>query len=133
MILVDANVLMYAAGADHPHKQPSIAFLRRVAAGEHEAVLDAEVLQEVLHRYRALDRWHKGRQVFDSSRRLFPEILPITAEVLDRARHLLDVVDRSMARDALHAAVVHLYGLSAICSFDRDFDRFPGVRRIEPG
>ena len=41
MILVDANVFMYAAGTAHPHKQPSTAFLRRVAQGELDAVVVA--------------------------------------------------------------------------------------------
>jgi predicted nucleic acid-binding protein len=48
---------MYAAGADHPNKEPSVRFLERVARGEVEAALDAESLQEILHRYRALGRW----------------------------------------------------------------------------
>lgn len=56
MILVDANILMYAVGADHYHKRPSIAFLERAGAGEIEASIDAEVLQELLHRYRSLNR-----------------------------------------------------------------------------
>jgi len=33
-------------------------------------------------------------------------VLPVTAEVLDRARGLLDEYGRLMARDALHAAFV---------------------------
>lgn len=54
MILVDTNVLMYAAGADSRHKEASARFLERVGSGEVDAVIDAEVLQEVLHRYRVL-------------------------------------------------------------------------------
>jgi len=54
------------------------------------------------------------------------------AEVLDRARALLDVHSQVMARDALHAAGVECHSLDAICSFDRDFDRIRGIRRIEP-
>jgi len=37
-----------------------------------------------------------------------------------------------MARDALHGAVVQMHSLEAICSFDRDFDRLRGLRRVEP-
>lgn len=132
MILVDANVLMYAAGAPHPSKARSVRFLERVAEGEEDAVLDAEVLQEVLHRYRALDRWEDGRTVFDSARTLFPVVLPITVEVLDRARTLMDAYPHLLARDALHAAVVIHHELEAVCSFDTDFDPVAGVRRIEP-
>jgi predicted nucleic acid-binding protein len=46
MILVDSNVLMYVAGADHAHRAPSIAFLESVARDEAEAALDAEVLRK---------------------------------------------------------------------------------------
>mgnify|MGYP001285130400 FL=1 len=132
MILVDANVIMYAAGAEHPHKRPSVALLERVARGELEATIDAEVLQEILHRYRAIGRWEDGRRVYDLARQLFRNVVPVTAEVLDRARRILDTDRRIMARDALHAAVVMTEGLEAVCSWDRDFDRIKGLVRREP-
>ncbi len=132
MILVDSNVFLYAAGTEHPNKRPSVSWLERVARSEIEAVVDAEVLQEILHRYRAIRRWEEGRRVFDSVRRLVPFVVPIGAEVLDRARSLLDRYPHLMARDALHAAVVREHGLRAICSFDTDFDRIEGLERIEP-
>ncbi len=133
MILVDANVVMYAAGAAHPNKAPSLGLLERIAGGEVEAAVDAETLQEILHRYRAIRRWQDGRRVYDLTRRLFPSVVPITAQVLDRARGLLDADGRIMARDALHAAVVLTQGFEAICSYDRDFDRLKGLIRVEPG
>ena len=132
MILVDANILMYAAGADHPSKGPSISFLEMVATGEIDAAIDAETLQEILHRYRALHRWDDGKAVFDLARRIFVRVIPIDAEVLDRARQLLDTYPRLMARDALHAAIVDINALSAICSFDRDFDQISEIQRLEP-
>ncbi|MFQ5705652.1 MAG: type II toxin-antitoxin system VapC family toxin [Gemmatimonadales bacterium] len=132
MILVDANVLMYAAGAAHANKEPSVGFLHDAADGKIEAVIDAEVLQEILHRYRAIDRWAGGRLVFDLARELFPMVIPITAQVMDRARRVLDGDERLMARDALHAAVVLTHGLEGIVSYDRDFDAIPGVVRCEP-
>lgn len=132
MILVDANILMYAAGASHPHKAPSVHVLEQIANGEVAATIDTEVLQEILHRYRAIGRWADGRLVFDLARRLFPAVLPVTAAVMDRARALLDADASIMARDAVHAAVVLEQRLDAICSFDRDFDRITGIVRVEP-
>ena len=44
MVLIDANILMYAAGAAHPNKQPSIRVLERVANGEVDATINAETL-----------------------------------------------------------------------------------------
>ena len=123
---------MYAAGTEHPNKKPSVDFLQRVVKGVSEAAVDAEVLQEILHRYRAIDRWSSGRLVYDLARRIFPLVIPVTVEILDRTRALMDGHTELMARDALHAAVVEVHGLDAICSYDRDFDKVEGIRRIEP-
>jgi predicted nucleic acid-binding protein len=132
VILIDSNIIMYAAGAEHPHKQPSVRMLERVASGDVDAAIDAEVLQEILHRYRAIKRWTDGRRVYDLARQLFPVVIPITSDILDRARRLMDDHAQLMARDALHAAVVIGEELEAICSYDRDFDRVSGLRRVEP-
>jgi len=44
MMLIDANVLMYAAGAAHPNKAPSTRLLERVARSELAATINAETL-----------------------------------------------------------------------------------------
>ncbi len=123
---------MYAAGAAHPHKLPSTQLLERVARGEIAATINAETLQEILHRYRAIKRWKDGRQVYDLARQLFPSVVPISSEILDRARDLLDRYSTLMARDALHASVVMHEGFDAICSYDRDFDVITAITRVEP-
>jgi hypothetical protein len=133
VILVDSNILMYAAGSPHPFKAPSHDWLERAARGEFEVGVDAEVLQEILHRYRNADRWEDGRRVYDLARRAIPGVLPITVEALDEARDILDSTPRIPARDALHAAVCRLNGAEAICSYDRHYDAIRGIRRIEPG
>ena len=132
MILVDTNILMYAAGADHPNKRPSTEFLERVASDRIQAAIDTEALQEILHRYLALGRGAEGRQVYDGARRLFAVPLPATVEVMDRARGFLDQHPQIGARDAMHAAIVVEHGLSGICSYDRGFDALSAVLRFEP-
>lgn len=132
MILVDSNILMYAAGGDHPNKKPALRFLDRVAGGEVDAVIDTEVLQEILHWYLSLKRWAEGQRVYDLARMLFPDVLPVTGEVMDRAKLLADKDSTVSARDAVHAAVVAAYGLDGICTFDRDSDRIRGCKRVKP-
>ena len=132
MLLIDANIFMYAASADHPHKVPSVSLLRRIALDEIAAAVDAEVLQEILHRYRAIRRWQEGRQVYALARRIVPLVVAITDRIVDRARDLLDADARLGARDALHAAVVLDRGMEGVCSYDRDLDRVTGLRRLEP-
>jgi len=132
MVLVDANIMMYAAGSDHPNKTPSIAFLEKVATNQVDAAVGAETLQEILHRYRALRRWDEGKAVFDMTRRIFETIIPIDEEILDRTRLILDAYPDLMACDALHAAVAEVHSLNAICSFDQDFDQISEIRRLQP-
>ncbi len=132
MLLVDSNVFMYAAGAEHPSKRPALRFLERVASGDVDAAVDAEVLQEILHRYRSIGRWAKGRKVYDLTRRIMPEVVPVTGRMLDRSRALMDDYPEIMARDALHAAAVLEVGAAGLCSFDRDFDRIREIQRIRP-
>ena len=88
--------------------------------------------QEILHRYRAIRRWNDGRRVYDLARRVVVTVLPITAEVTDQARAIMDGHPRLTARDALHAAVCRIAGAEAICSDDADLDAIAGLRRLEP-
>jgi predicted nucleic acid-binding protein len=132
LILIDANIFMYAAGSEHPNKAPSASFLLRVARGEVAAAVDTEALQEILHRYRAMGQWAAGRRVYESARRIVPVTVPISVDHLDVAFTLLDTYPSLTARDALHAAVSLQGGAEAICSYDRDFDAISNLRRIEP-
>jgi len=45
MILIDTNIIMYAAGAKHPHKRPSAQLLEQVATGDVDAIINAETLE----------------------------------------------------------------------------------------
>ena len=60
------------------------------------------------------------------------ERLPVTDEVMVKARTLLDEHPELMARDGVHAAVVLENELDGICSWDRDFDVVTGLTRVEP-
>ncbi len=81
--------------------------------------VDSEVLREILHRYRALNRWSDGRRVYGPHPTNLPGVVPVTADVLDGARGLLDVHPGLTAGAALHGAVVQTHSLDAICSYDR--------------
>ena len=64
-IFLDANVLTYAAGRDHPLKKPCGEILVLAASHPHAFFTDAEVLEEMLHRYLALRRFSDGRRVIE--------------------------------------------------------------------
>ena len=51
MIFIDSNVPMYLVGSEHPHKIDAQRLLERFISDDERLVTDAEVLQEILHRY----------------------------------------------------------------------------------
>jgi len=130
LIFVDSNIPMYLMGAAHPHKTESQVILERlIAAGEH-LVNDAEVLQEILHRYTAIDRREAIGPALQVTLDIVDEVIPIgKAEVL-RAGEIAQSPASMSARDAVHIAVMERHGVRSIFSFDGDFDRWPGLQRI---
>ena len=103
---------------------------------------DAEVLQEMLHRYLALRRWPEGKRVvLDFAALMASSIEPVTAGDVIRACDLADqhaarTGARLAARDLLHAAVMtRAEGDAAkIVSADGDFDELTaeGIERLDP-
>jgi len=129
---IDANIPMYAAGRDHPAKLPSVALLKRVAEGAIDAIIDAEVLQEILHRYLAINHLEQGLVVFDSFEKLIGEVLPIEQQDVVAARELLGTHRGITARDAIHIAIMLRHRIRLIYSYDRHFDGLDGIERREP-
>jgi predicted nucleic acid-binding protein len=132
VILIDANIFMYAAGHPHANKEPSVAFLKRVALDKVKACASGEVLQEILHRYRSINRWTDGKLVYRQARSIVQHVQQIDVEVLDRAYQLMEAHSHLTARDAVHAATCMINGFKGICSYDTDFDVIPGFRRFVP-
>lgn len=63
---LDVNIVMYAAGAEHPLKAPCTAVLQMAVDGQIDIVIDAEIIQEALHRYGALRRWETAQTITKS-------------------------------------------------------------------
>ncbi len=129
-VFVDANIPMYAAGRPHPHREPAIHFLARVGHGELPAFTSTEVLQEILYRYSSIERLDLANAVYAAFVDSRAEVLPIELRDTDRARDLLCSIPGISSRDAIHAAVMLNYQIEWIATFDRGFDRIPGIRRL---
>ncbi|MHC4955819.1 MAG: type II toxin-antitoxin system VapC family toxin [Planctomycetota bacterium] len=130
MILVDSNVPMYLVGAPHTHKSDAQQLLERCVLDQEKLVTDAEVLQEILHRYVAIQRRDAIQPAFDALLGVVDEVLPIAATDVQRAREIVLGSPDLSARDAVHLAVMEHHGIDTILSFDRGFDGWPGVRRL---
>jgi len=130
MILIDSNIPMYLVGVDHPHRVETQRALERAVVERRRLVTDAEVLQEILHRFAAIRRRDLMQVAFDVLLGLVDEVLPIVESDVVAAKDLLGTHPKLSARDALHAAVMHNHAIAQILSFDRGFEAVAGVERI---
>ena len=130
MILVDSNIPMYLIGAPHPHKSDAQRLLERLVSERQRLVTDAEVLQEILHRYVAIDRRDAIQPAFDAVLGIVDEVLTVNGAAAERAKEIVLGHRQLSARDAVHLAVMEQHGIEHILSFDSGFDGFPGVTRL---
>ncbi len=121
---------MYLVGAPHPHKVDAQRVLEKLIRDGQRLVSDAEVLQEILHRYVAIQRRGAIQPAFDALLGIVDEVLPVDARAVERAKQIVLEYQELSARDAVHLAVMEQHGIEQILSFDAGFDAFPGITRL---
>lgn len=130
MILIDSNIPMYLVGAPHAHKTDAQRLLEKLVTARQRLATDAEVLQEILHRYVAINRRDAIQPAFDALLGIVDEVLPIEQAVAERAKQIVLAYRQLSARDGMHLAVMQRNGIERILSFDSGFDSFPGITRL---
>ena len=121
---------MYLVGAPHIHKTDAQRLLEKAIAERQRLLTDAEVLQEILHRYIAVNRREAIQPACDALLAFVDEVLPIDRRTVQDAKRIVLGYRQLSARDGIHLAVMKRYGIEQILSFDTGFDSFPGVKRI---
>jgi len=130
VIFVDSNIPMYLVGAEHPLKPRARRLIEDAVAAGETLCTDAEVLQEILHRYQALHRLDMIDPAFTAVLGIVDVVFPIELPDVQRARRLLGSDGELSARDALHVAVMQGRDIERVLSFDSGFDGIPGIRRV---
>ena len=130
---VDTNILVRHLTQDHPDHSPrATAYLSRIERGEIEARLSDTVVFETVFTLQRSYRQPKAK-IRDN---LLP-LLALPGIVLPGKRRWPRVFDLYVERnisfaDAYHAVLMEQLGINEVVSFDTDFDRVPGITRIEP-
>jgi uncharacterized protein len=130
VILVDSNIPMYLVGAPHAHKSDARRLLEKVVSERQSLATDAEVLQEILHRYVAINRRDAIQPAFDALIGIVDQVLAVDRSIAERAKQIVLGYRRLSARDAVHIAVMEHHGIEQIMTFDSGFDGFPGITRL---
>jgi len=131
-LLLDTSVIVRFLTGDHPaHSPRSRNLFARAAAGDVTLVVTDLALAEtawVLQSFYSLDR--------NAITAALKDLIDSAGIEVENKATLLSAL-RNFAQtdvnfvDAYHAAVAAGESI-AIASFDRDFDQFAGVKRVEP-
>jgi predicted nucleic acid-binding protein len=116
---------MYLVGGPHPNRSILAEFLRSNSGELY--VTSAEVYQEVIHRYVAIDRREAIQDCFSFLDRFVEQVHSITRADVEAAKELAGSHHTLSGRDCLHLAVMKRHGLSRILTFDQSFLPLSGI------
>jgi len=117
-------------GAPHIHKADAQRLLEKFVSERQSQVTDAEVLQEILRRFGAIQRRDAIQPAFNALLGVVDEVLPVDRSAAERAKEIMLGYLGLSARDAVHLAVMQNHGIDRIFSFDSGLDQFPGITRL---
>lgn len=120
MIVLDANVLGFAVGSDHPLREPA----RRVLTAVRDDVLTARTTVGAIQEFMHFHARHNDRGRAVEHARDFCELLdpiPDDAQTLTRATTLFDEHPDLDSADCLLLAAARMVGASAILTADDGF------------
>jgi uncharacterized protein len=121
--VVDANIFVRHIRQDHPdHSLRASAYIAAIEAGERTARTTELVLSEVVYVLQSFYRMSKA----DIAQALLPLIGLPQLKIAHKARL------RKTFADASLAVLAQGQQLPAVVSFDRNYDRMPGITRVEP-
>ena len=121
MTFVDTNVVMYTVGRPHPLRAPAREFFADAAQHRKPLCTSAEVLQELMHAYLAVQR----ESTLDSAMALIArariDAWPLESDDVHLAWRLRSRFPALTARDLCHLASCRRRGVTDIKTFDRAF------------
>ena len=119
MMLIDSNVIIYAARPEHPALRTLIA--------EHAPAVSAISYVEVLGYHLLTDQERQHFEAFFAA----ATVLPLSKTVLDQAMKLRQLRKITLA-DALVAATALVYNLTLVTRNTKDFDWIPNLSLLNP-
>jgi predicted nucleic acid-binding protein len=129
---IDTNIFLYSVGRDHPLKPGSVNVIHRIRDGEIAAVINTEIIQEILYHFQSIKQLSIGVKLAQDAVSISSRILPVEEIDLSLAIELLEAYPKIQTRDAFHAATMIHNGIKEIISTDPHFDLIQEIRRIDP-
>ncbi len=133
LVFVDTNVFVRHLTQDHADFSPkATSFLQKIERGEVQArTADTAIFETV---FLLEKRYGQPKAKIRDGVLSLIELPAMSLPNKHRLRRVFEIymdVNLSFA-DAYHVALMEQVGIDEIATFDRDFDRVPGIRRVEP-
>lgn len=128
---IDANVPIYATGADDVRREPCKEILLLAGTNLDSCAVSAEVLQELLHVLLRRRETIRLQAVLETITTSVGHVEPVFGTDVLRAA-ALDLSPKLQARDRIHLAVMERLGITSIISCDEAFDSVGGITRLDP-
>jgi uncharacterized protein len=129
---VDTTVLMYAAGSEHPLRDPCRQIVDSIGRGTIDATTSIEVIQEILHRGISIRKAAGSIDLATRTMDLFAPVLPISHALMRRVPDLARRYPNLDSRDVVHVATCVHEGITQIISADKEFDQVAELKRLDP-
>jgi predicted nucleic acid-binding protein len=129
---IDTNIFLYSIGRDHPLRSASVTAIHRIRDGQIMAVINTEIIQEILYHFQSIKRLSIGIRSARNVVSISSQILPVEEIDVSLAIELLEAYPKIQTRDAFHAATMMNNGIKEIVSTDPHFDSIHGIKRIDP-
>lgn len=131
--VIDANIILRFLLDDHPEHSPrSRELMRRIRDGEEMVILPEVVVSDIVWTLRSFYHWPAERiRAFVRDLLTLQGVCGVRRQVLLNALDIFAELNVDFS-DALIAAEMLQAGQKEIYSYDRDFDRIPGLQRLEP-
>jgi uncharacterized protein len=129
---IDTNIFLYSVGRDHPLKRASITAIRLIRDGQITAVINTEIIQEILYHFQSIKQLPIGIRMAKDAVSISARIFPVKEIDLSLAIGLLESYPKIQTRDAFHAATMIHNGIKEIISTDPHFDLIHEIKRIDP-
>lgn len=130
-VYIDSNVFFYAKILDTKYGEACAEIIETIASGELKAVASTLVVLEVANALKKYGLADAVKDEIDAICSLGMLLSPVDDVVIRWAGDIHQKVGIS-PYDCVHAATMRKLGASEILSADKDFDKIPAIRRIDP-
>jgi len=131
VLFVDSNVFFYAKIMDREYGRPCAEALRKIESGEVAAATSVLVIVELANALRRYGLSEEVKDVVDALFSLEVSVLQVDSTDVRNAINIFNDA-RISPYDCVHVAVMRRVGIGEIVSADREFDKVPNIKRVDP-